>query len=129
MQTIGQVTGFNGPSLSAPVIDVTTLQSTAKEKMIGVYDAGQVSLNVLFDNEASNARLHDALIRDMTARTKRQYDIKFVGNTTQNTGAVYFGGYVSGFNITGAVDNALKADITIALASGVDFLINTQATP
>jgi hypothetical protein len=125
MQNIGDVVSFNGPSLSGAVIDVTTLQSTAKEKMMGVYDAGQFSISVLFDNEASNARLHDALIRDMKDRTKRQFDIVFKGNSTRNTQAVYFGGYVSAFNITGSVDNALKADITIALASGVDFIVNT----
>jgi len=125
MQNIGDVVSFNGPSLSGAVIDVTTLQSTAKEKMMGVYDAGQFSISVLFDNEASNARLHDALIRDMKDRTKRQFDVVFKGNSTRNTQAVYFGGYVSAFNITGSVDNALKADITIALASGVDFIVNT----
>lgn len=125
MQNIGEVVSFNGPGLSAAVIDVTTLQSTAKEKLIGIYDAGQVSLSVLFQEQASFTYLHDALIRDMQAKTHRQFDIIFKGDSTQNTQAVYFGGYVSGFNITGSVDNAIKADITIALASGVDFINNT----
>ena len=124
MQNIGEVVSFNGPSMSAAIIDVTNLASTAKEKLIGVYDAGQVSISVLFDEQSSGAKLHDALIRDMTARTKRQMDVIFKGNSTLNTQAVYFGGYVSGFSITGAVDNAIKADITVALASGVNFLIN-----
>lgn len=123
MQNIGEVVSFNGPSMSAPVIDVTTLNSTAKEKMVGVYDAGQVAISVLFNEQASFAFLHDALIRDMTARTKRQFDIVFKGNSTRNTQAAYFGGYVQSFNITGSVDNAIKADITIALASGVDFIV------
>jgi len=122
MQTIGEVVSFGGPGLTASVIDVTSLLSTAKEKLVGVYDGGQVSLSVLFNEQASVVALHDALIRDMTARTKRQFDIVFKGNSTRNTQAVYFGGYVSGFNITGSVDNAIKADITIALASGVDFI-------
>lgn len=121
MQNIGEVTNFNGPALTAAVIDVTTLQSTAKEKKISIYDAGQVGLSVLLDNEASNTHLHDALIRDMQARTKRQFDIIFTEPTTHK-GACYFGGYVSGFNITGSVDNAIKADISLALASGVDFI-------
>ena len=43
---IGQVTGFSGPSMTAAVIDVTALNSTAKEKLIGIYDGGQVTLNV-----------------------------------------------------------------------------------
>ncbi len=121
MQNIGQVVSFNGPGLSGSVIDVTTLQSTAKEKQPGLYDGGQMSLSVLWDNEASNSNLHDALQRDMVARTLRKFDIKFVGPTTGETGSVYFGGYIVGFNITGAVDNALKADISIALSSGAAF--------
>lgn len=121
MQNIGQVISFNGPSMSANPIDITTLTSTAKEKMPGIYDAGQVAISVLLDNEASNVSLHDALIRDMNAGTRRMFDIKFTEPTTHK-GAVYFGGYISGCNISGAVDNALKADITITLDGGVDFI-------
>jgi len=124
MQNIGQVVSFNGPGLSGSVIDVTTLQSTAKEKQPGLYDGGQMSLSVLWDNEASNANLHDALVRDMIARTLRKFDAVFVGPTTANTGAVYFGGYITGFNITGSVDNVLRADMTIALSSGANFITN-----
>jgi hypothetical protein len=29
-----------------------------------------------------------------------------------------------GFNITGAVDNVLKADVSIALSSGANFIVN-----
>lgn len=121
MQNIGQIVSFNGPNLQNTVIDVTTLQSTGKEKMIGIYDPGQVSLSVLWDNEASNANLHDALERDMVNRTLRKFDIKFTEPVTHK-GAVYFGGYVQAFNITGAVDNVLKADITITISSGVNFI-------
>lgn len=124
MQNIGQVVSFNGPGLSGPVIDVTTLQSTAKEKQPGLYDSGQFGLSLLWDNEASAANLHDALVRDMVARTKRKFDVVFVGPTTAQTGAVYFGGYIVGFNITGAVDNVLKADVSIALSSGANFIVN-----
>ncbi len=123
MQNIGEIVSFNGPALTAAVIDVTTLQSTAKEKLVGVYDAGQVGISVLLSDDATVV-LHHALMRDMTARTKRQFDIKFVEETTQKTGAIYFGGYLSGYTISGAVDNALKADITIALTSGVNFIQN-----
>lgn len=125
MQNIGEIVSFNGPNMTAAVIDVTTLQSTAKEKLISVYDAGQFSISVLYDDDTPTVNLHEALQRDMAARTHRQFDITFVGNSTQNTGAIYFGGYISGYNISGAVDNAIKADITIALSSGVDFITNT----
>ena len=125
MQEIGQIVSFNGPNLTAAVIDVTNLKSTAKEKLISVYDGGQVSLSVLYDHDASGLNMHDACIRDMQARTHRQFDIQVVGTSTAKTQSIFFGGYISGVNITGAVDNALKADIVIALASGVNFSTNT----
>jgi hypothetical protein len=125
MQEIGQVVSFNGPSLTAAVIDVTTLKSTAKEKLISIYDSGQLSMSVIYDHDASGLMLHDALIRDMQARTHRQFDIQIVGTSTAKTQSIFFGGYISGFNITGSVDNALKADLTISLASGVNFTTNT----
>jgi len=121
MQTIGEIVSFNGPAMTAAVIDVTSLSATAKEKLVGVYDGGQFSISVNYDDAA----LHAALAADMIARTKRAFDITIPGTSTAKTGAMYFSGYISGVSLSGAVDNALKADITIALSSGVDFLINT----
>ena len=43
---VGEVVGFSGPAMTNSVIDVTNLQSTAKEKLVGVYDAGNITLNV-----------------------------------------------------------------------------------
>ena len=120
MQNIGQVVSFNGPNISVPVIDVTNLTSTAKEKLAGVYEGGQVSLSVVLDNEASNANIHTELRNDMTARTKRAFDIRFT-ETATIVGSIFFKGYVSGFSPTGSVDNALMADITFAVSTGVYF--------
>lgn len=120
MQAIGEVVSFNGPGITANVIDVTSLQSTAKEKQVGLQDPGQVSLSVLLNVETS-VEVHTKLKDDMEARTLRQFDIIFTEPTTHK-GAVYFGGYVSGFGITGAVDNVVRADITITLSSGCDFI-------
>jgi hypothetical protein len=122
MQTVGQIVSFNGPSITANVIDVTNLGSSAKEKLVGVQDPGNLSISVMWENEASLAYLHDALIRDMQARTVRKYQIKFTDTGTSLPSAVYFSGMITGFNPSGAVDNALKADITMAISSGVKFM-------
>ena len=121
MQNIGEVASYNGPALTANVIDVTNLQSTAKEKLVGVHDPGQLSMSVFWDNEASRSALHDGIRADLTGRTLRKWDIKFTETSTQPS-AAYFEGYVSGFSISGAVDNPLKAEITIAISSGVDWI-------
>ena len=124
MQNIGEVVSFNGPGPGVSIIDVTNLQSTAKEKLVGVVDSGQLSISVLFDNETSDADLHVELERDMANRTVRFFDIKFTdnGSVSGQPGAVYFQGYVNGFTVAGAVDNALKGDMTINISSGLNWI-------
>jgi len=119
MQTIGEIVSFNGPSMSANVIDITNLASTAKEKKIGVVDAGNLAISVNMDATGS---LHKELEADMAARTARKFHIKLTDVGTSQPTRLYFGGYVSGFNVTGAVDNAIKADLTIAISSGVKWM-------
>jgi len=126
MQNIGQVVSFNGPAMTANPIDTTDLSATAKTKLIGAYDGGQISLSVILDNEASNANLHLELEDDMRARTRRVFDIVFTESATTPS-AVWCEGYISGFSITGSVDNALKADITLSISTEVHF-INRVAT-
>lgn len=121
-QNIGSVVGFNGPSGSAAVIDITTLDSTAKEKMIGIRDEGQVSMDLLFDTNSSS--LQTALIQDRADRTLRKFDIKFTDQSTvadAQPSYAYFSGYVQGFTINGSVDNAVKASATLELTSSVYY--------
>lgn len=105
---IGQVTGFNGPNQSAAVIDVTNLASTAKEKLVGVYDGGQISFNLNW--AASNAG-QLKVQKCFKNRTKGSINIELTGSVA--TGKTVFGeGYVTGLNITGAVDNKVSGDVT-----------------
>lgn len=124
MQNIGEIVSFNGPAPNGALIDITSLESTAKEKMPAVVDSGQLSISVLFDNEASDADLHAELERDMAARTQRFFDVKFTdnGSVSDQPGAVYFAGYINAFAVSGAVDNALKADMTINISTGLNWI-------
>jgi hypothetical protein len=127
MQEIGAVYSFNGPNMVANVIDVTHLKSTAKEKMIGLHDPGNVALSLYFNPETS-VEIHDGLRVDEVERTKRWFDIKFTDFATASQNqpsAAVFKGYVSGFNLSGAVDNVVRADINITLASGVYWIAAT----
>lgn len=119
MSAIGQVTGFNGPSGSASVIDITHLGSTAKEKIIGLRDEGQVSLDIIYDTGAT--ALHTALKDDRASRTKRIFDIKLTDNgaVSSQPSAFYFNAYVTGLSLTGAVDDAVKGSVTLEISSSV----------
>ena len=118
MATIGQITGFTGPGISAAVIDVTNLQSTAKEKLISIRDEGQLAITVNLDPTV-NADLHLSLMDDMRLRSRRMFDIRLTDQGASLPSAAYFAGFVSGFSMAGAVDKQLTADITIALTSAI----------
>lgn len=112
---IGQVIDFNGPGGQANVIDVTNLNSTAKEKLMGLRDEGQLSMNMFC---AFGDAGQDNLRADRAARNKRKVVIKF------NDSASYFAifdGYCLGFSVTGAVDDAVKANCVIEIADAVTY--------
>ena len=114
---IGEVVGFSGPGMSAAVIDVTNLVSTAKEKLVGVYDGGQITLNVNWNCSADDGqkRMRESLI----ARTKGHMVLGLNGAAgTQKVGAK---GFISAMNITGAVDNKISGDYTLAISGGASF--------
>ena len=114
---IGEVVGFSGPSMSAAVIDVTNLGSTAKQKLIGVYDGGQVTLNVNWDSCTDDGQ---KLIREsLVNRTKGRLAIFLNGSA--DTQKIGLEAYVSGINISGAVDNKLSGDFTFAITGGASF--------
>ncbi len=110
---IGSVVGFNGPTGSANIIDITNLGSTAKEKMVGLPDEGQFSFDMTLDTgNAVQTRLRAA----RAARTKKKVVIKLNDSTDDKTKTkILFDGYVTGFSITGAVDDFIKANAQIEI--------------
>ena len=108
-----QVVAANGPTGSAGKIDVTNLLSTAKEFLMGLRDEGDISFDTIYDpNDAGQA----SLFADRGTRTKKRLKIEFNDASTSFLDAK---GYCTGFAITGAVDDALKATYTIAITGAV----------
>lgn len=116
LQPIAEVMTFTGPSGSAAVIDVTHLGSTAKDKLIGLRDEGQVTMDVLFNTDTT--ALQTALRADRASRTKRVYDIRYT-DSTATPSYDFFDAYVTGFSISGGVDDATKGSVTLEITSAV----------
>ena len=114
-QSIGGVMGFNGPSGSANVIDITTLQSTAKEKQMGLPDEGQLSFDTIY---LSTDVGQIALRNDRASRTKRKVALQLTDSSTQ---LVHADAYCTGFSVTGAVDDVLKASYTLELTGALTW--------
>lgn len=113
---IGEVTGFNGPSQSVNIIDVTHLESTAKEKLVGLYDGGQFTINVnMLVTDDGQTKCREML----TGRTLGSILIQL--STAATTQKFVAEGYVTGLTMTGAVDNKLAGDITFEISGGVSW--------
>lgn len=119
MSNIGEIVSFTGPSPSLTVIDITNLSDSAKKKLVGVKDEGQVAIEVNYS--ASVTDLHPTLRTDMTTREKQTFDVVLTDSTIKPT-AYYFEGYVVNHSITGSVDNALKGSITLEISSAVKVI-------
>jgi hypothetical protein len=117
------VTDFSGPGGQAAVIDVTNLGSTAKEKLVGLRDEGQLSLtlNMSFSDTAQTA-----IRADRAARTKRKCVIKFNDSTDDKIKTkALMDAYCLGFSISGAVDRQVSANAVIEITGPVVY---TNAT-
>ncbi len=110
---IGEVTNFDGPGGSATVIDVTTLQSLAKEKRMGLQDEGQFTFEMNLDPSDTQ---QVGLRNDRTNRVLRNF--RMVLTDTANT-TLTFSAFVLEFKISGAVDEVVKANVTLEISGAV----------
>lgn len=120
---IGEIPDFSGPGGQAAVIDVTNINSTAKEKLVGLRDEGQLSLslNLSFSDTAQTA-----IRADRASRTKRKCVIKFNDSTDDKAKTkALMDAYCLGFSITGAVDQAVKANAVIEITGPVIYSNST----
>lgn len=113
---VGQIVSFQGPGGSASVIDITTLDSTAKEKQMGLPDEGQFTLELILN--ADNAQ-HLALKTDRANRTLRNFKLELTDASPATT--LSFAGYVLGFQLSGGVDDVVRASVTIEISGPVTW--------
>jgi hypothetical protein len=112
---IGEVKSFNGPGGQASEIDVTTLESTAKEFLMGLQDEGEISMEVNFDP----ADVGQVFCRNARAnQTRNSYRI-----TLPNAAATKldFLAFCKGFSLAGGVDDVVKASLTLRVTGAVTY--------
>jgi len=114
-QKIGEITDFGGPGGAAAVIDVSHLESTAVEKLIGLPDEGQFTMSVNYDPTDAG---QIALKTDRAARQRRAGVIKF---NDAATNAAKFDAYCQNFSVTGAVNGKVQAQISLEITGAVSW--------
>ena len=114
-QEITQVQNWSGLGGTAPVIDVTHLGSTAREKMMGLRDPGELTLSMIYDATAAG---QVALQADAGSRTLRKMTIHWSTVSANGLGCEFFA-YSGGLEITGAEDDKVMASAQIIIANAV----------
>jgi hypothetical protein len=111
--TIANVIDVSGPGGSASVIDITNLASVAREKRMGLPDEGQVTFNVQLDPDNAT---HQAVRDARKNRTECQFRLTLTDSTPTT---LTFNGFVLNFSVSLAVDDVVKASITIEVNGAV----------
>jgi len=112
---IPDVINITGPSGSATIIDATALDDTAKNKIMGLPDEGQVQMSLIWGGETSNA----AQVFVRTSRASQTL-VTFKITLTDSPQSTYtFTAYVTGWSLSTAVDDLTKADVTLEISGAV----------
>lgn len=110
---IPEIRTIGGPDGSAPTIDVTDLDSTAREYILGLKDEGSFSLGIMY--RPDNA-VHQTLRNAWGARTQLQFRIDFTDDSTTRW---EFNGFVTGFSQNMGVDTVVEATVGIKITGAI----------
>jgi len=117
---VGEVTGFQGLDGSAKVLDVTTLDSTAMEKTVGLMETGKVTLDLNCNfGDAGQTAMRTA----MAAGAKRNFKLAIpagpagipAGVSASGPTVITFAGYVVAFKLSGQRDAILTAQAVVEI--------------
>ena len=112
VKNIKTFSGFDG---SAAEIDVSNLDSLAKEFRLGLKDSGNFSLEL--DRDFADAGQSN-LITAQTSAAEVKFKIAFQ-NATKIIAS--FNGFVKKFGMNGGVDNVVKSSVDIRINGAVTF--------
>ena len=110
---VKEVTKFSGLDGKASTIDVTNLQSTAKEKLMGLQDFGNLKLEV---NHLPADTGQTAMRTAKTNMTKSHFKMTFSDAST-----AVFDGYVLSNPISGGVDSKVDGSFDLEITGVVTF--------
>lgn len=108
---IAQITDFSAFGGSASVIDTTNLDSTAKEKLMGLQDFGQVSINFnVIPSDAGQVAVEAA----KASRALTDFKLVLSDNTTYT-----FSAFVLSKSLSGGVEAAVTGSATLEISGDV----------
>ena len=126
MEDIGEIISIDGPAGSVNVIDITNLGSTAREKLVGIQDEGQVTMEVLSNFTTGSTGINQWKLRDLRQTgIKSFFDLVFTDetrNAAAEPSAYFWEGFVTNYGNAEALDDAVKSAITLEISSQAHFI-------
>lgn len=113
---IGQVESIGGPSLSRDSIDVTTHDNanTWRSFIKGLKDGGEITFSIIYDPALATHDFSTGLLSDFDEDSVIP-NWRLIFPDTANT-TWTLPGFLTAFNVNEAIDDAIKADITIKVS-------------
>jgi hypothetical protein len=111
---IANIHDFSGFDGAASELDITNLDSTAKEFRLGLTDPGQFTFNIDYDNNNAG---HIALRYKQVSGVISSFQL-----TLPNTNVVNFSAYVKKFSLQGGVDALAKTAVDLRISGAVTGL-------
>jgi len=113
--TIANIKTFTAFDGAAANIDVSNLQSTAKEYLTGLKDLGQFSLELDLD---SNDPGQNALLVSQSESSRRPFKLTLPNNATAT-----FTGLAKKVTASGGVDSGMKRSVDILISGDVTWSV------
>ena len=110
---IPELRTIGGPDGTAPTIDVTDLDSTAREYVLGLKDEGAFSCGFMYI--PANA-VHASLRAAWSARTQLRFRLTF---TDSGTTVWEFNGFVTGLPTTIGIDTVVEGSLNIKITGSI----------
>ena len=112
---VPDVVSIAGPDGSASEINVTALDSSATEFLMGLPDEGSVQLEMVWGGETSNTQ--QVALR--TARANQSLQHAQIRLTDSPRSSYDFQFYVTGWSLSAGVDDAVKCTVTCRITGAV----------
>lgn len=111
--TIGGIRTFSGPGGQANIIDATTLQSTGKEKLIGLKDEGTFALSCVYlPTDPGQVAVQAA----RAAGTAKNFRVTF---SDADETILEFAGFCMSYTLSGGVDELSAVEIGIEITGAI----------
>jgi hypothetical protein len=108
---VSNIKDYNGFDGKAAIIDVTNLDSVAKEKRIGLQDFGKITLTIDIDHSDAGQL---ALVAAKASGLQKAFKLNFSDSKVAS-----FNGFVMSAPNQGAVDNVVKGTFDIEITGSV----------